>query len=173
MDRSETHADHRAAMRVAGTAALDLLLRTASGEPGEPAADAETGRAIPEAAIFRQPQNGGRVGRESQTDAAADAHHGHRSALSETQSEPSRAGPSGVSVFVARRYDRTRKSRLEHRYYVHSDARRLSVPGRGDGLVQPLRAELGTVEHDGNLLLFDSAGRRVSLRPTRNLELRS
>jgi transposase InsO family protein len=36
---------------------------------------------------------------------------------------------------------------MEHRYYLHSDAWRLSIPGRRDGLVPPLRAELGTLQH--------------------------
>ena len=150
-----------------GCAALNLLSPAAAGKLRELAADAPARRAVPEAAVFRQPQNGGRTGRESQTDAAADAAHGHRSALRQAQLEPSRAGPPGVSVLVTRCEDRTCKSRLEHRYYVHSDAGRLSVPGGGDGLVQPLRAELGTLEHARHRVLFDRARRGVPLRPTR------
>lgn len=65
------------------------------------------------------------------------------------------------------------KSRLEHRYYLHSDAGQLPLPGRGGGLVQPLRAQLGAVQYNGNRLLPGGAGRCVPLRPARNLELRS
>ena len=49
------------------------------------------------------------------------------------------------------------------------NARRLLVFSRRDGLVQPLRAQLGTVQHDGNRLLPGGARCRVPLRPTRNL----
>src|ERR1035438_6361130 len=42
---------------------------------------------------------------------------------------------------------------LTHTYYRHSDAWGLPVFGRGHGLVQPLCAQLGTVQHHGNRLL--------------------
>src|SRR3954452_19259776 len=174
MDRLHPSAAHRAtAVRTAGSAALDLLLSTAAGERGEPAPDVPTRPVVHEAPVFRQPENGRRTGNQSQTCATTDADSGHRSALSQTQLEPSGTGSRSVPVPAARCRHRKSKSRLEHRYYVHSDAGRLSLPGRGDGLVQPLRAELGTVQHDGDRLLPSRASRRVSLRPTRNLELRS
>src|SRR5256885_5387138 len=174
MDRSATSAAHRAtAVRTAGSAALDLLLSAAAGERGEPAADAPARRAVPEAPVLRQPEDGRRTGHQSQTRPTADAHSGYRSPLLQTQLEPPGTGSRGVPVPAARRHHRKTKSRLEHRYYVHSDAWRLSLSGRGDGLVQPLRAQLGTVQHDGNRVLPGRARRRVPLRPTRNLELRS
>ncbi len=128
---------------------------------------------VHETSIFRQPEDGRRVGDQSQTRATADAHSWHRSALRETQLEPSGTGSPNLSVPAARRRRRKTKSRLEYRYYVYSDAWRLSVPGRGDGLVQPLRAQLGAVQYDGNRLLPGRASRGIPLRPTRNLELRS
>ena len=74
MDRPETFAiEYRAAVRIAGTAALDLLLHTACRECGELASDATNRRVIPAEAVFRQPENRLRVGGESQTCAAADA----------------------------------------------------------------------------------------------------
>src|ERR1019366_3688549 len=157
----------------AGRAAFDLLLSAAAGKRGEPAPDAAARPVVPEAPVFRQPENGRRTGDQSQTRATADAHSGHRSALSQTQLEPSGTGSRNLSVPAARCRHRKTKSRLEHRYYVHSDAWRLSLPGRGDGLVQPLRTQLGTVQHDGNRLLPGGAGSGVPLRPARDLELRS
>src|SRR6266700_1528360 len=149
MDRSATSAAHRAtAVRTAGSAALDLLLSAAAGERGEPAADAPARRAVPEMPVLRQPEDGRRTGHQSQTRPTADAHSGYRSPLLQTQLEPPGTGSRGVPVPAARRHHRKTKSRLEHRYYVHSDAWRLSLSGRGDGLVQPLRAQLGTVQHD-------------------------
>src|SRR5271170_2031074 len=174
MDRSRSSApQHSTAVRTAGRAAFDLLPFAAAGERGELALAPPARPVVLEAAVFRQPQNGCRAGDQSQTRATAHAHSGHRSPLRQTPLEPSGGGSRNLSVPAARRRHRKTKSRLEHRYYVHSDARRLSLSGRGDGLVQPLRAQLGVVQYDGDRLLPGRASRRVPLRPTRNLELRS
>src|ERR1700693_6076180 len=174
MDRSHSSApEHPTAVRTAGSAALDLLLPAPAGERREPASAPPARPTVPEAAVLRQPQNGRRTGSEPQTHPAADAHPGYRSPVSQTEPEPPGAGSRSVSVLAARRRDRAPQPRLEYRYYLHPDARRLSVSGRRHGLVQPFRAQLGTLQHYGSWLLSDRARRRVPLRPTRNLELRS
>src|ERR1700745_3788280 len=174
MDRSHTPApQHPTAVRTAGSAALDLLLPAATGERGEPATAPPTRPTVSEASVFRKPKNGRRAGGEPQAHPTADAHPGHRSPLSQTELEPPGAGSRSVPVSSARRRDREAQPRLEHRYYLPSDAWRVSLPGRGDGLVQPLRAQLGTVQYDGNRFLPGGARHRVSFRPARNLELRS
>ena len=71
------------------------------------------------------------------------------------------ARPRDLPVPAARRLDRAAQPSLEHRYYVRSDAGWLPLPGRGDGLVQPFRAQLGTLQHDGDRLLPGRAGSRV------------
>ena len=77
MDRSRSSApQHSTAVRTAGGAALDLLLPAAAGERGEPAADASARRAVPEAPVLREPQDGRQVGGEPQTRPTADAHSG-------------------------------------------------------------------------------------------------
>src|SRR5260370_3599230 len=174
MDRSRSSTpQHSTAVRTAGSAALDLLPPAAAGERGESTPAPPTRRVVLEAPVLRQPQNGRRAGGEPQTHPAPDAHSGHRSPLPQTQLEPSGAGSPDLAVPGARRGNPAAQPRLEHRYYLHSDAWRVSLPGRGDGLVQPLRPELGTLQHHGNRLLSGRARRRVSLRPTRDLELRS
>src|SRR5450432_2502367 len=174
MDRSTTSAAHSAtAVRAAGSAALDLLLPAAAGDRGEPAPDAPVRRVVPEIPVLREPQDGLRVGHQSQTRATADADSGHRSPLSQTELEPPGTGSQDLPVSAARRGNPPAQPRLEHRYYLHSDAWRLSISGRRDGLVQPLRAQLGTVQHHRDRLLPDRASRGIPLRPTRNLELRS
>ena len=158
MDRSATCApDHPTAVRTAGTAALDLLLPAATGERREPAAAATTRRAVYEMSLLRQPPHGRHVGGEPQTRAATNGYSGNRSPLSETELEPPGAGARGLPVPAARPGDRAAQSGLEHRYYVYSDARRVPLPGRGHGLVQPLRAQLGTVQHHGDRLLSGGA----------------
>src|ERR1035438_4741425 len=174
MDRPTTSAsDRAAAVRTARRAALDLLLPTAAGDRGEPAAAPAAGRTVFGMPVLRQPPHGRHAGGQPQTDAAADAHRRHRGPLPQTELEPSGAGPRDLSIPATRRLDRPAQPRLEHRYYLHSDAWRLPLPGCRDGLVQPLCTQLGTVQHDGNRLLPGGAGSGVPLRPTGDLELRS
>src|SRR5712692_2929602 len=174
MDRSATSApQHSAAVRTAGSAALDLLLPAAAGERREPAPAPPARPTVHEAPVLRQPQDGRRAGGEPQAHPATHAHTGHRSPLSQAELEPPRAGSPDLPVPTARRRDRKTQPRLEHRYYIPSDARCLPVPCRRDGLGQPLRTQLGTLQHHGNRLLPGRAQRRVPLRPTPNLELRS
>src|SRR3984957_4477840 len=174
MDRSHSPApQYPTAVRTARSAALDLLLPAAAGERGEPTTAPPGRPTVLEASVFRKPQNGCRIGGEPQAHPTADAHPGYRSSLSQTELEPSCAGPPDLPVPAARRGNPPAQPRLEHRYYLPSDAWGLSLSGGGDGLVQPLRAQLGTLQYDGDRFLPDGAGRCVSFRPTRNLELRS
>src|SRR5450759_558830 len=174
MDRCPTSTvDHPTAVRTAGPAALNLLLRAAAGERREPAAAPAAGRTVSRVPGLWQPSHGGHAGGQAQAHPAADAYFRNRSSLSEPQSEPAGARPRDLPVPAARRLDRAAQPSLEHRYYVCSDAGWLSLPGRGDGLVQPFRAQLGTLQHDGDWLLPGGARSRVSFRPARDLELRS
>src|ERR1700681_3332984 len=103
MDRSPSSApQYPTAMRIAGSAALDLLLSAAAGERGEPASDAPARRVVHEAPVLRQPQNGRRTGSEPQAHPAADAHSGHRSPLSQTELEPPGTGSPDLPVPAAR-----------------------------------------------------------------------
>src|ERR1022692_2528513 len=174
MDRPATCAlDHPTAVRTAESAALDLLLPAAAGERREPAPDAAARRAVSGMSLLRQPPHGGDAGGEPQTRPAAHGDYGNRSSLSETELEPPGAGSRDLPIPAARPVDRAAQPGLEHRYYIYSDAWRVPLPGRCHGLVQPLRAELGTLQYHGDRLLSGCAGSRVSLRPTRDLELRS
>src|SRR5229473_4873785 len=174
MDRSRSSTpQHSTAVRTAGSAALNLLPPAAAGERGESASAPPARPVVHEAPVLRQPQDGRRAGGEPQTHPAPDAHSGHRSPLPQTQLEPPGAGSPDLPVPAARCGNPPAQPRLEHRYYLHSDAWRFPLPGRGDGLVQPLRAQLGTFQYDGSRLLPGGAGRGIPLRPARNLELRS
>src|ERR1035438_5811578 len=174
MDRPATCAlDHPTAVRTAESAALDLLLPAAAGERREPAPDAAARRAVSGMSLLRQPPHGGHAGGEPQTRPAAHGDYGNRSSLSETELELPGAGSRDLPIPAARPVDRAAQPGLEHRYYIYSDAWRVPLPGRCHGFVQPLRTELGTLQYHGDRLLSGCAGSRVSLRPTRDLELRS
>src|SRR5215471_2944093 len=173
MDRSTPSAPEcSTAVRTAGRASLDLLSPAAAGKCGEPASAPAARRAVPGLPVFRQPSHGRYVGGQPQTHPAADAHSGHRSPVPETELEPSGSRSRDLPVPAARPRHRTAQPGLEHRYYVYSAAGRLPLPGGRDGLVQPLRAQLGTLQYHGDQLLSGRTGGGLSFRPTRNLELR-
>src|SRR5690242_15682659 len=174
MGRSErSKSEYPAAMRAARRAALHILLPAATRERGELAPAPQPRRVVPGVSVLRQPPHGGHARHQSQAQPTVDAYSGHRSSLSETQLEPARARSYRLSLPAARCLDRAPQPSLEHRYYVCSDARRLSLPGCHHGLVQPFRAQLGTLQYDGGRLLSSRVGGRISLRSARNLELRS
>src|SRR5437763_8314865 len=174
MDRScASEPEHSTAMRTAGSAAFELLLSAAAGECSKSASAPPARSVVFEAPLLRQPQNGCRAGSEPQAHPAPDAYPGHRSPLSQTKFKSPGAGASSLSVPAAWRGNPPAQPRLEHRYYLHSDAWRLSLSSGSAGLVQPLRAQLGTLQHTRNQLLPGCTRRRVPLRPARNLELRS
>src|SRR5689334_6684023 len=173
MDRPKTSSHGAAAMPVARRAALHLLLPAAAGESGELVSAAEARRAVPGMSVLWQPPHGCHIGGRPHTYPAADVDDGDRSALSEAQSEPPSTGARDLPIPAAGRLDRTAQSSLEHRYYLCSDAWRLSLPGGGDGLVQPLCAQLGTVQHHGDRLLPGRPGSSVPFRSARDLEFRS
>src|SRR5215471_11625746 len=174
MDRPSTCApDSGAAMRTARRAALDLLLPTAAGERGESTVAPPARRTVYGLPILRQSSHGRYAGGRAQTHPAADANSGNRGAVSEAAPEPAVSRSRSLSIPAARRLHRTAQPGLEHRYHIPSDAWRLPVLGGGHGLVQLLRTQLGTLQHDGDRVLSSGAGGGVPLRPTRNLELRS
>src|SRR3954454_24602148 len=174
MDRScASEPEHSTAMRTAGSAAFELLLSAAAGERSKSGSAPPTRSVVFEAPLLRQPQNGCRTGSEPQAHPAPDAYPGHRSPLSQTKFKSPGAGASSLSVPAAWRGNPPAQPRLEHRYYLRSDAWRLSLSSGSDGVVQPLRAQLGTLQHYGEQFLPGCARGRLSLRSTRNLELRS
>src|SRR5579864_988604 len=174
MDRFPTSAlDGSAAVRTARRTAFHLLLPATAGERRKPAPAPAARRIVSGLPVLWQPPHGRHAGGQPQTHPAVVTHRRHPSPLSQTELEPSGARPRDLSVSAAWRLDRAAQPGLEHRYYLHSDAWRLPLFGRRHGLVQPLRAQLGTFQHHGNRLLFDCPRRRILLRPTRDLDLRS
>src|SRR5881275_1523327 len=154
MDRScASEPEHSTAMRTAGSAAFELLLSAAAGERSKSASAPPARSVVFEAPLLRQPQNGCRAGSEPQAHPAPDAYPGHRSPLSQTKFKSPGAGASSLSVPAAWRGNPPTQPRLEHRYYLPSDAWRLSLLSRSDGLVQSVRAQLGTLQHLGDQLL--------------------
>src|SRR4051794_32922450 len=173
MDRSRTSApDRHPAVRSAEPAALHVLLPATAGERGESTPTPAARRTVYAPALLWKPPHGRGTGREPETHPALDAHPGHRSHLPQTEPQPPGARSPDLPLPVARGRDRSDQPGLEHRYYLYSHAWRLSLPGCRHGLVQPLRPQLGTVQHHGRRLLPSGAGGRLRLWSTRDLELR-
>lgn len=68
--------------------------------------------------------------------------------------ESGSTGPSDLPLLAAQRSDNPGKSGLEHRHHVHSAECGVRQSGGDYGLVQPLRAEFGSVGHLEIELLF-------------------
>jgi hypothetical protein len=56
-------------------------------------------------------------------------------------------GPSDLPVFAEKPGNYAGKSGLEHRHHIHPVNSRVRLSGGDYGLVQPLRVELGSVDH--------------------------
>src|SRR5262245_17391091 len=179
MHRASSSIDHRTTMPVAGIVTLHLLPPIGWGIGREPAVVALARPTVPGSPRLRKPTigcsavTGSEPASQPQTDSTTDAHFGHRGFLSQTQPEPPGARTRSLSLPAPRLDHYTAKSGLEHRYYLSPDAIRLPLFGGRDGLVQPFRAELGVVQHDGDCFLPFGSGHGAGLGHLRDLQLRS
>src|SRR4029077_20109533 len=67
--------------------------------------------------------------------------------------------------------DREAECVLGDRHNVRPLETRIRVPGRDHGLVQPLRAGVGSIDHHGNELLPDRIGLGIEKGEAGNLQL--
>src|ERR1019366_2514861 len=115
MDRScPSKPDRSTAMRFTGSAAFELLLSAKTGDHTKSMSAPPARSVVSETPVLRQPQDGRRTEGESQAHPTSDAHPGHRSPLSKTESKPSSTGSSGLSVPVARCGNSPAQSCLEY-----------------------------------------------------------
>src|SRR5579863_1662053 len=164
-------------MRVAGRPSLGFVLRAGGRERREPGADAIAGRAVHADAILWEPENEGVAGQhgpssESQTRCAADGVAGHRGRVSEAEAEPAGRRPPDLPILVAGHHGGARQPGVEHRYHVYPDGAGFRVPGRGHGLVQPVRTELVAVFDAGGRVLCGGAEARLAAGAAGYLQLR-
>src|SRR5512132_74457 len=154
MDRSQPSESERfSPMRAGRLGAIELLLRADLRERTESVAASPARRALHTLPVLRQPAYAGgvearcRVWHQPQTHSTVNGRSRASGNSSEAASEPSGARPRDPSVSAARCRNPFGKPRLEQRYYVCSAARWLRLPGCCHRLVQPLRPELGGLEH--------------------------
>src|SRR3954463_8917598 len=141
-------------MRVAGGQPLGFVLRAVGRERREPSADAFARRAVHADSVLWKQENEGvadnrRLCREPQAYLALVGFDGARSRVSEAEAERAWRRPPDLPLLVARNHGGARQPGMEHGYHLYPDGTRIPVPGCGDGLVQPVRAELVAVVDDG------------------------
>ena len=179
MDRTlKRQHHHRSSVRAVGIVPLEFVLRAEGIQSTESAADAIDRRAIHPTTVFRLAEDyrlalQARPSGESQASRAADAGDGASSDLSQAPAFSARTGSSNLSVLASRTESGAARPGLEHRHHVHSIGAGIRLFGGNYGLVQPLRAGLGSINDVGYKLLRFSvrmgAGRR---RSTRDLQHR-
>ena len=166
-------------MRVVGDSPLVVLLPAAAGQLDRVGTHARARRGVHGDAVLRVTASAGgspapgTVG-EPEAGAAVDAVDGHRGGRAKAAVESAASRAPGVSVLAARGRDRAGRSSMELRHHVHPAPVGLRISDGGPGLVQPLRAGLGTVGHSRRTVLpgrarggaGDRGGRRFSI-PTR------
>ena len=140
-------AGQRAApVRAAGLVPEQLLLPVLPGGGGEPGPDATVGPvASGPSGLWQSQVDGasapGGFEHQSQADGAVAAPDGDRSDLRQTQDESAGAGPSDLSISVARFGSDRARSGLVFGHHLCADGGGVHVFGGGDGLVESLRKQ--------------------------------
>ena len=178
MDRFYRRSDeHRQAMRAGGTVTARLVLRACGRERGESRADAAAGRAVHTDTLLRRDQDDRLVVEagpysQSETREATIAADGIGSDFREATIVGSGTGPSHLSLPVARIIDPETGRCLGDRHHVYPASARVHLSGSDHGLVQPLRAVLGSFAEHGGELLCPGFGLGVEESDTGHLQFR-
>src|SRR6186713_1047012 len=163
MDSRRSQTEHSRTMPPDWGFALGVLLRAGAGDRGKSRADATARRAVSAHSVLGCGEHdlvaepAGLAG-ESQTCETPAAGDGAGSDLCQAAIIDSSARASHLSVLAPRRGDRSPGSLLGGRYNVYPAARRIRLSGGDHGLVQPIRAQLGGIGVDGDVVLPVGAG---------------
>ena len=147
------------AVRSGRSCSVELLLHAdGDGERGESAVDASDRRVVSEAAILRlsadhRVASGVGLASEREASGSADGGDGITGGGTGASYKPTSPGASDLSVPVERDDDHGAGRGVVRRHNVLAYAAGFSVPGGGDGLVQPVCVGVGVVEHAGGRFL--------------------
>ena len=168
---------HREAMSTPRSAPCQFVLRTSGRNGREFAVHAAHRRGIHAASLLwdaahdRMAQTG-RVPRQSETSEPFDAAHGAGGDLPRPSIEPGRRIEE-IPVFIGEFEDRPPQSGVVHGHNLHSTKNGIRVFDSGDGLVQPLRVVLETVDEFGGGILPGSPGRGSEAWASEDFQQRS
>ncbi len=178
MDRTGASAIiHRPTVRACRSAARQFLLRTPGRNGREFAVHAAHRRGIHAASLLRDAAHDrmaqtGRVSRQSETGEPFDVAHGSGGDLSRPPLEPGRRIEE-IPVFIGEFEDRPPQSGVVYGYNLHSTENGIRVFDSGNGLVQPLRVVLESVDEFGGGILPGSPGRRLEAGTSGDIQQRS
>ena len=180
MDRPETDrliGESAVCISRAGTVLL-LLRAWQSGKLRERGVDASDRPTLSAAAVLRVAAHDRLAGRiwlagQRKAGGADDAGYGTAIRVAEAVYKPTPSGKPGLPIPVARVGHPGSEARLVCRYHLYSAARRASVSGRRDGLVQPVCAGLGVIQLDGIGVLHPGAESCVGTWHTGDIQHRS
>ena len=150
-------------MRVARRRSGRRLSAAARAGAGGSGVDAPARRAVSGGAVLRLTAHGrsAQARRHSgrpPSGAPSDAADGSGGAGAEARDEPAGAGPSDLSLPVARPRDRAAEPGVGGRHHVHPDGPRLPVSSGDHRLVLAGGAGMAAVKHDGRRLLCRGSG---------------
>lgn len=178
MDRRKSWAAYCSPMQAPRDTPFELLLQAHRAQPARAVAQEACRRDIhgktlswlqSDYAAIAQ----GRISRQSQTDSRNHAINGIGGNATRTQYVKKSSGTPQIPVSFARPRHFLPSSRMEHRYYLHSAAKRLCVSGRSNRLVQPVGAFLPPLKQSGGVLLLRCVRRGGrNLRSTKNFQYR-
>src|SRR5450432_3592767 len=120
---------NRPAVRITFVATILLLLLAGSRVGGEFAPAPHARRTLPRTSNTGQPQAGRDAllqvwpGDQSQARSTSATHSGPGSFLSQTSTQQARSRSPDLSLSAPRRRNHCAQSGLEHRYYLHSNAK--------------------------------------------------
>ena len=161
-----------------GAAALQRLLSADCRKQRELVPRAFDRRAVHSHAFLRQsahdrlaPSRG--VSGQPQTGSAPDASDGYRGYWSQAGYQPAPSRARHLSLSARRLSFVSGQSSLERRYYLLSLATGIHVPGGHHRLVQPLRAQLATVQYPRYPVLSPSPRSSFGARQTQCFQHRS
>ena len=169
--------EHYTAVRVDGAVTCRLVLRTAWRERPESRTDAALGRAVHENSLFRRHQNDrcaleARLHRQSETSPATTTTDGTRGDLSKTEPVSACTWSSNLSLPASSRCHHAPQSGVVQRHHVYPAAGWLHLPRSRHGLVQSVRAQLGSIHESRCWFLLLGAGSRVASGFAGNLQHR-
>jgi len=175
MDLQRQRTEYSASVSLDWGFAVGLVLHTGTRDGRKSAIDALDRRAIHTDAILWSSENElvarqTRIWRQSETGEAADEADGVGSHLLQAAFVGPLARTSNLSLFAERYEHRSSKPSMVQRHHLHSTQARIHLSGCGHGLVQPVRAVVGSIGFDGHIVLRGRVGLGAAAWPARDFQ---
>ena len=146
-----------------------------ASRPGDHAASRPAASGVPFRRLADVARPAGRRGVQDRPSSRedADAADGDRGALSPSAHDEAGAGPQDLPVSAARDGDHAAEPGVGDGHHLHPDGARLRLSGGCARLVQPSRAVVARIDHDGGgVLRRDAGGRSGTPRQAGHLQHR-